>query len=467
MSFTDDYRYQLIRPSDELGQSQAFIQTSRVTAYTFPRRLGSPVPYSLTIVDTPGYGNTRGIDRDQDITQQIKRLFNSKDIGVDHLNAVAFVVKASDQQLTPAQKYIFTTILDIFGKDIQNCIMIVATHADKKEIDAKDALEMAKVPLNQHLMFAVNNVALHAQNKQLGNEEDDWVGLHRIMWGRNATSYQKMGCTLASMDDISLWQTTENLKERDDLRVILESIGPQIQEGIATENEIRTLVSAVRKSKEEMDRNKDFELTTTVTVAKVKYVPLTSGQAFNCTKCETTCHYPCTAPVNRMCDVISFFNKCTVCEGACQAGSHRHEKSMYRKEYDQERQNFTEKQLEKQFKYCSAEKEMSKSEALLEAMKTVYQEILLANVALVRKAQRCLKRIREISLNPNPVTEEGYIDMMIEAEKQDHKLGWEDRVKALYTLKKNVQLLSTVKSLEDCSDEEVLEGLNLDYNLLN
>ena len=460
VSFTDDYRYQLIRPSEEGGRGHTFSQTSWVTAYTFPRRLGSPVPYTLTIVDTPGYGDTRGIDRDRDITQQIKMFFNSKDIGVDHLNAVAFVVKARDQRLTPVQKYIFTTMLDIFGKNIEKCIMIITTHADWKEIAGMDALKTAKVPLNPKLMFTVNNVSLYAQNKLLGNDDDDWVGQHRKTWDRNAESYQTMYYTLADMDDISLWQTTENLKERDNLRVTLDSIGPRIQEGIVKENEVRALVSAVRKSKEEMDRNKDFKITTNVTAAKVKYVPLTSGQAFNCTKCETTCHYPCTAPVNRMCDVISFFNnQCTVCKGKCQAGSHKLEKSMYRIEYVQERQSFTEEQLEKRFKYWTAEKEMSKLEAALEGMKKEHRKILLANVALVRKAQRCLERIREISLNPNPATEEGYIDMMIEVEKRNQELGWEDRVKALYTLKKNVKLLSTVKSLKDCSDEEVLKKL--------
>ena len=376
------------------------------------------------------------------------------------MNAVAFVIKAGDQRLTPAQKYIFTTILNIFGKDIENCIMIVATHADQKEIAAMDALKMAKVPLNQHLMFMVNNVALYAQNKQLGNDEDDWVEQHRKTWGRNAKVYQTMYCTLADMDDTSLWQTTENLKERDNLRVTLESIGPRIQEGITKANEIRDWAKAVSKSKEEMDKNKDFKITATVTVAKVKYVRLTSGQAFNCTKCETTCHYPCIALINRTCAVISFHkNKCTVCKGECQAGSHRREKSMYQIEYVQEKQSFTEEQLEKRFKYCSAEKEMSKSEAILEGMKKEHQNILLANVALVRKAQHYLERIRIISLNPNPATEEGYIDMMIKAEEQNQEPGWDDRVAALHTLKKNVKLLSTVKSLKNCSDEEVLKKL--------
>ena len=373
VSFTDDYRFQLITPSEEGGQSQAVSQTSWVTAYTFPQRFGPPAPYTLTIVDTPGYGDTRGIEQDQHITQQIKMFFNTKGIGVNHLNAVAFVVGGSDRRLTGAQKYIFTTMLDIFGKNIQKSIMIVATHAVEKEIAAKDALEMANVPTNQHLMFSVDNVALYAQNKQLGNEEDDYVQQLRSTWDRNAKVYQTMYSMLARMDDISLWQTTENLQERDNLRAALDSIGPQIQKGIAKANEIKYLVKTVRECKKEMDKNKDFKLTTTVTVAKVNFIPLASGQAFNCTNCATTCHYPCSAPVNRMCDVISFHkNKCTVCKGECQAGSHRLEKSMYQTEYVQEIQTITRKELKKRFDI--AEKDKSTSEAALEGMKMEYRK---------------------------------------------------------------------------------------------
>ena len=57
---------------------------------------------------------------------------------------------------------------------------------------------------------------------------------------------------LAGMDHISLWQTTENLQERDNLRVVLDGIGSQILKGVATANEIRDLVKVV--STEYIDR---------------------------------------------------------------------------------------------------------------------------------------------------------------------------------------------------------------------
>ena len=51
-----DFRFKLI--TDEGSGSQANSQTKWITAYTFPRRDGSPISYNLTIIDTPGFGDT-------------------------------------------------------------------------------------------------------------------------------------------------------------------------------------------------------------------------------------------------------------------------------------------------------------------------------------------------------------------------------------------------------------------------
>jgi len=44
------------------GGTQAKSQTTEVIAYDFHYREGSNISYSLTIVDTPGFGDTGGID---------------------------------------------------------------------------------------------------------------------------------------------------------------------------------------------------------------------------------------------------------------------------------------------------------------------------------------------------------------------------------------------------------------------
>uniref|UniRef100_A0A667ZBE7 SNTX thioredoxin-like domain-containing protein n=1 Tax=Myripristis murdjan TaxID=586833 RepID=A0A667ZBE7_9TELE len=65
VEWKDSFRFKL---TDE-GQlrSQAESQTSEITVYKVNHQEGFKIPYSLTIVDTPGFGDTRGIERDRAI----------------------------------------------------------------------------------------------------------------------------------------------------------------------------------------------------------------------------------------------------------------------------------------------------------------------------------------------------------------------------------------------------------------
>ena len=51
------------------NKSQAFSQKTEVKYYNI-RSIGNYPP--VKIIDTPGYGDTRGIERDKEITDQIK-----------------------------------------------------------------------------------------------------------------------------------------------------------------------------------------------------------------------------------------------------------------------------------------------------------------------------------------------------------------------------------------------------------
>ena len=56
---------------------------------------GSRVPYVLTIIDTPGFADTRGINRDRQTLGQITNfLVIGEEYGIDHLNGVGVVVQA-------------------------------------------------------------------------------------------------------------------------------------------------------------------------------------------------------------------------------------------------------------------------------------------------------------------------------------------------------------------------------------
>ena len=117
---TDNFRFQLIQ-EEEVDQSQAHSQTNTITAYDIYHQEGFRVPYSLTIVDTPGYGDTKGLGRDQEITEMIRSFFEDKN-GIQELDVVGFVASASTPRLSPTQMYIFESILSIFGKDVKDNI---------------------------------------------------------------------------------------------------------------------------------------------------------------------------------------------------------------------------------------------------------------------------------------------------------------------------------------------------------
>lgn len=125
---------------------------------------GSRLTYTLNIIDTPGFGDTRGIDRDLGIIDHIRQLFSEIGAkGVLFLDAVCFIVKAPDARLTNSQKYIFSSMLSLFGKDIKSNICTLITFADGAEAPVLASLKEAKIPFGSTFKF--NNSALFAENK--------------------------------------------------------------------------------------------------------------------------------------------------------------------------------------------------------------------------------------------------------------------------------------------------------------
>ncbi|XP_073719696.1 uncharacterized protein [Misgurnus anguillicaudatus] len=123
---------------DQSDRSSAHSQTSDVTVYGVYIQEGS---VDLTIIDTPGYGDTRGAERDKEISRSLLRLCTTEDV-MNKINAVCFVMKADQNRLTDRQLYIFDSVQSLFGKDIAEKIVLLFTHS--KEYPPKNALTAVK-----------------------------------------------------------------------------------------------------------------------------------------------------------------------------------------------------------------------------------------------------------------------------------------------------------------------------------
>ncbi|XP_066510237.1 uncharacterized protein [Hoplias malabaricus] len=145
--------------TEEGKRDQTESQTSEITAYEI---FVKQRPFSLTIIDTPGYGDTRKLNKDTEISQNLHALF-LHNTGVKSLDAVCLVLKASQNRISEVQHYIFEAVLSLFGKDIEDIVVLFITHSDGgPPTNALEAVKKEKIPCrydtdNEPVHFIFNN----------------------------------------------------------------------------------------------------------------------------------------------------------------------------------------------------------------------------------------------------------------------------------------------------------------------
>ena len=257
VEWEDDFRFKLI--VDEPGASPAYSQTSWITSYTFHKMEGSPVPYTLTVIDTPGFGDTQGFKREKEITSQIKEFFiiPDNDGGIDHLDGIGFVTQASLARLTPTQQHIFDSIVAIFGRDIaSNISVLMVTFADGSKPPVLDAIEAGHIPLKKYFKF--NNAALFTkcdQKDEQGGDDDDDEDLTQMFWKMSIKSFRTFFISFAKVEPISLHMVlTERLKLERNIRGLQKTVRNALSHIDILRQEERVL----RNKQTEIDANKSF-----------------------------------------------------------------------------------------------------------------------------------------------------------------------------------------------------------------
>ncbi|KAK9976760.1 hypothetical protein ABG768_021963 [Culter alburnus] len=442
VQWEDDFRFVLIDEGKQ--KSQAESQTSEITAYQINHMDGFRVSYSLTIVDTPGFGDTRGISHDQKITKQIQEFFSARG-GIDRIDAVCFVVQASLARLTHTQKYIFDSILSIFGKDIAENILVLVTFADGKRPPVLEAIKVSEVSCAKNesgepLHFKFNNSAVFAINKSAEDEDEDF---DKMFWKMGFSSMKKFFISLHKMETKSLSLTQEVLKERQQLEVLVEGLQPQINAGLTKLDEIKKTRAALEQHKAEMDANKDFEYEVEVNAPK-QIVNNTDYYLTNCQKCNFTCHDTCKIADDRkrfFCNAMTD-GKCTVCPGKCHWNVHFNQE--YKWIYVPEKKKETYQDLKKRFE--AAHGQVMSKEKIFEELEKELEKVQDIVTGLIAESQKSLERLEEIALKPNPLSTPDYIDLMIESEKQERKPGFQDRIQSLMDVRKKAEILSKVST---------------------
>ncbi|PAA61377.1 hypothetical protein BOX15_Mlig028320g2, partial [Macrostomum lignano] len=423
VKYEDPFRFRIITDPKEkkLKTSQSMSQTQWVTSYTFHHRDGCQQPCSLTLVDTPGFGDTGGIMKDKQIVDRIREFFSSPG-GIDHLDAVGFVVPSSVARLTPTQRYVFDSILSLFGKDIGDNIYMLITFADANVPPVLESLKEARISYNLHIKF--NNSAVFAKSQEMDQMSQMF---NEMFWKMGMNSFQGFFSHLMNITAKSLTLTKDVLSERQRLQTHLIAIKAEIDQGLSKLNQLEREISVIKTHQSDLDRNRDF--TYTVVEDKVVCQPIPSGTYItNCLTCNRTCHYPCAYPDD--CSAMRNGN-CHVCKSGCVWSVHKN--MSYRIVITQETVTKTSDDLKG--RYTDAEGKLLSAKQLAQR---VYEEYLgtKANVMqLVKESKKCIERLQQIALKPDPLNEVDYIDKLIDAEQMSKNDGYSDRIQQLQDIR--------------------------------
>ena len=421
---------------ESLQSGGAASQTDAITAYKIPAVKGGPVQCKVTIVDTPGFGDTRGLHFDSKIVDQMKKFFNGMSDHVGRLTGVCFVAPASAARLTESQHYVWNAILGLFGKDITDNIVLCFTFADGEKPQALDAVQASDIPMNAWFKF--NNSALFVDPS--GTTADD---LSKILWDMGQKNMSQFFGALSLLDPKSLHLSRQVMDEREQLEASLESLGPQVKLSLGYANSLYEQAEQFALYDDKLEGSKDFKLK--VQVPKFRKIP-TCTNTTTCLVCDRTCHKRCAfandqdkANCNKMRN-----GYCTVCPGRCHWSEHQN--LPYLLEWYMEEQEKTLDDLKA--KYDEANKGKLDKEKIMEGLMADLQKSQQSVADLLVRMKTCKERLNEIAMRPHTMPSEEYIQQMIDNENNNQQPGWKGRVAALQKLKDDSRLLKDAEDPE-------------------
>uniref|UniRef100_A0A3B1IG82 AAA+ ATPase domain-containing protein n=1 Tax=Astyanax mexicanus TaxID=7994 RepID=A0A3B1IG82_ASTMX len=430
----------------EEEKCQTESQTSEITVYEI---FSEQKSFSLSIIDTPGYGDTRGIEKDVEILLNLCNLF-LHETGVKSLDAVCLVLTASQNRISERQCYIFNGALSLFGKDAMDIIVFFITHSDGlPPKDVLESVEKEKIPCchdaeNQPVHFLFNNRQFQkhtAKNKRAV----------KMDWEMGEKSLEEFFEFLKSSERKSLTMTVDVLQERKQLEACVQSWQECIEFIEVKQRELTEVQNALIQNKEQIE--KDINHLFTVRRVYKEKVDITDAswwdeKATSCDVCKKNCHeFGCwRSPTVWWCEIISD-NKCKVC--GCHYTTHTREAKKYVTKEKSETVTFEE--LKNKYINTNAEN-ITYDKSAFNTVKTEHEKKLKRKEELmnqessltellakkekeknssVKEAYEAIIKLSEIALKPDSAFTLQYLEFLIPRVEEAGEAEWAQKLKDL------------------------------------
>lgn len=439
MKFHDGFRWKLVDENHMKDKPAGESQTSDVTYYYLWDERVTSRKCHVRIIDTPGFGDTKGVGTDEDIVKKFKALFESGE--VPELDYVLWVVKSTESRLSTRQSYIHRCIQDIFGVDAADRFVMMCTFADGGEPQCLDVFSQT---IKWQDYFKFNNSALYVDQStplaeffwDLGNNSID-----NFLQFVTSTSILPMSCTL----------TQEVLQTRQIMQLRADQAAVRINDGIAKAEYLHRLLQDMKQHEGDMNSNKDYTFTDHVVV--LKQVPLEPGDtAYQwCTDCNQLCCQYCRWPEGEVQSPCTYFNggsNCPVCkkkgERVCTRA--RHSRQTHKDIQVKEAQTKTYEG--KETAYLAAQQGLTSAQYALRQEVSNLEQVAKVLLQDMDTLKQCRIRIDEIALSKVNHSNVNLFAQMIEEEEKTKSVGFQARIQALQLAKSRAETIEKMVGAE-------------------
>ena len=203
-------------------KSQQHSQTEKSNIYCFEKK-----NMVLTIIDTPGIGDTRGITKDRENVAKIVK-------GIAELqsfNAICFVHKGNDARIDPMLSYLIQEIKGILTKECLNNFILCFTHVvNRYKIDALPTIKAMGIPIDKMVYF--DNDCL-IPPKKLPIDDKVYEDMAQKYWEFNRKNFKRF-------IELSLEMTPQKTKDVEDLYETRSALMRKIHEYFYLKRTIET-----------------------------------------------------------------------------------------------------------------------------------------------------------------------------------------------------------------------------------
>lgn len=437
INYDDNFRYLLIT---EDVKTSAVSSTEGIHIYNIKTK-----KEKYKIIDTQGYGDTRGMEKDIEITNKIKEAFMEK---ITSIKSVCFVMNSNKGRLDGRQKFIFSGIIDMFGEDIKENFIAMLTFSDFSEPIAVDSLKASKVfseiiPSIEEPWYLQFNSKSIIEKKRISKMEEE-------KFECTMDNFKQFIKKVLTLPRKSMSQSKEVLETRKKIEIKVKALRFLLKQQMNKINELNNTKKFIQDNQKVIiSRKNDFLIP--VNRQYPEKVALENGiKANNCNFCKMTCHEGCkdTGPVEfilkNYCSSYSK-GKCTACKNKCSC--EKHELCDYKYVWSSKQEHIPYSEILKDYGLVEETNEAIKIIHLIGKIENEIQkldkECRITEATLKSESDH----LQQIALNKNSYqSNTEFIDYLIQEEEKNQEDGYFGRIQKLKEMKEEFLTIINVSS---------------------